>query len=46
LSPHELERSLKEDAPLLSLPMEKVVEKGMKYIAVFAEVGPLIRKQR
>jgi len=26
--------------------MEKAVEKAMKYIAVFVEVGPLIRKQQ
>ena len=46
MSLHELERLLKEYDPLLSGSMERAVEKGMKYIAVFAEVGPLIQKQQ
>jgi len=41
---HELEGLLKEYSPLLSGSMERAVEKGMKYGAVFAEVGPPILK--
>ena len=44
MSLHELERLLKEYDPLLSGSMERAVEKGMKYGAVFAEVGPPVRK--
>ena len=36
---HELEGLLKEYNPLMSGSMEKAVEKGIKYGAVFAEVG-------
>jgi len=44
LSLHELEGLLKEYAPLMSGSMERAVERGMKYGAVFAEVGPPGRK--
>ena len=36
---HELEGLLKEYAPLMSGPMERAVEIGTKYGAVFAEVS-------
>ena len=44
MSLHELEGLLKEYTPLVTGPMERVVEKGMKYTAVFAEVSPPVRK--
>jgi hypothetical protein len=39
LALHELEGLLKEYTPLMSGSMERAVEKGIKYGAVFAEVS-------
>ena len=41
---HELEELLKEYNPLMSGSMEKAVEMGIKYGAVFAEVGSLMQE--
>ena len=41
---HELEGLLKEYNPLMSGSMEKAVEKGIKYGAVFAEVSSLMQE--
>jgi len=41
---HELEGLLKEYSPLLPGSMERAMETGMKYGAVFAEVGPPTRE--
>ena len=35
----ELEELLKEHSPMMNAPTERVVDKAIKYGAVFAEVG-------
>ena len=41
---HQLEELLKEYSPLMSGSTERVVDKAIKYGAVFAEVSPTLSK--
>ena len=41
---HQLEELLEEYSPLMSGPTERVVDKAIKYGAVFAEVSPTMSK--